>query len=209
MQNSRIVYTRFSKDQSVQTSNEPYAVHSKSKLIGNLSIKRSGIDTGFAERVRIGASLRGNVKPKTIKEWERIVKNKSPTTTPNRNFQIDENFWFGKGISWVIPTPLFETTSIKLNLEASALLSTGFIIEIFRRDSTIVHEVKPTTVFTGGCIVKFDVNWNLSTNTANATPILKPRKWTQPPTQTGSQPSLTSGNSSLHLNEIEQSSDEE
>lgn len=207
IQSSRIVYVN--ESQSISRG-KPVSKANKAKLNGVLLIKRSGHDTGFAERVRIGVSLRAISKPKPTVEWEQIVRNKSPTTSQRRNFQIDQNYWFGKGITWVIPTPLFETTTIQLNLGSSALLSTGFVIEIFRRDSTIVHEVKASTVFTVGCTVKFDVNWNLSTNTVKATPVLKPAQWPHSfSSPHGSQKSLASGSSSLQLGETVLSSDEE
>lgn len=203
-QSSRIVYLNEKPKKAREANRDNKAI-----LNGLLLIKRSGKDSGFSERVRIGVSLRAISKPRPTKEWNQIVHHKSPISTQRRGFQIDDNYWFGKGITWVIPTPLFETTTIQINLDSSALLSTGFIIEIFRRDSTIVHEVKPSTAFTVGCSIKFKVNWNLSTNPVRAAPILTPAQWARTqPSESGSQPSIASV-SSFQSHDVEISSDDD
>lgn len=205
IQSSRIVYLS-----EKQTPVRENLTKSKEKINGFLIIKRSGTDSGFSERVRIGVGLRSITKPRPTVEWQQIVNKKAVITTPRRGFQIDQNYWFGKGITWVIPTHLFETTTIQINLDSSALLSTGFIIEIFRRDSTIVHEVKASTAFTVGCTIKFKVDWNLSTSPIGAAPVLKPSKWARQQSISGSQPSIvTPSGSSTHLDELEISSAEE
>lgn len=186
VQSSRVIYVKNEKPQSPLP---PSFSYKNTKLNGTLQIYRTLNDGNFAERVRIGVGLRSLTKPRSANQWKEIVERKSPITQNRKGFTIDEAYWFGRGINWVIPTPIFGQTKVIITLEPSPLLASGFIIEIFRRDSTIVHEVQASTTFSAGCTVKFKVDWNLATNPVGASPLLRPLKW---PTHQASTASLQS-----------------
>lgn len=209
--NSRIVYTINPKE-SPSTSQ---GTKSKPAVTGTLRINKT---VNTSERVKIVVSLRKLSKVRPVKDWLHIINRRQPTTVARKDFAIDKNFWLSeKGINWVIPTPLFNETTITIQLDSSPLLQTGFILEIFRRDSTTVHEVPPCIDLTIGCTIDFKISWNLSTNAVGSTPTVIPSRWSispqlsqqssRPSSQQSSNLSLNSG--SFRLNRLGISSEED
>lgn len=171
-QSSKIIYTKH--------QDRPNLAQSKSPVLnGKLTVLKPA-EGHFAERVRIGVGLKTLAKPRSFEEWSNIINKKNPLSTATRNFQVDKDYWFSKGVNWVIPTPIFEKTKIHILLEPSALLSTGFLIEIFRRDSLIIHEVSPSPTLSAGATIELQVNWQLTTVGSTATPVVRPARWIRP-----------------------------
>lgn len=130
------------------------------------------------EIVNIVVSLRKLSKIKPIQDWSKVVQKKQPTTLESREFSVNKSVWLnGKGINWVIPTQLFGETNIQIDIDTSALLATGFIVEVFRRDCTLIHEVPANAKLTIGCTIEFNIAWNLSTNPIHSTPVVTPSRW--------------------------------
>lgn len=198
----KIVYTINNRNQQPSTSN---SCNRAPTLAGVLHVRKTPA-ASQSERVKIVVSLRTLSKERPLKDWSQIITKKQPTTVNRREFVIDKNCWINaKGVNWVIPTPIFGETSIQIELGSSALLATGFIIEVFRRDSIIVHEVPASENLSAGCSINFCVSWNLSANSKRATPTVTPLRWVSSPTDneaasaSGSQLSLQSGQSfNLH-----------
>lgn len=195
----RFVYTINSQhtEQFGATSN----LEKNPTLSGILRIDKSP-ENNFGEEVKVVISLRKLTKLTPLINWSQIIHKQQPTTVEKQEFTIDKSVWLGgKGINWVIPTHLFGDTSVQIELNCSALLSTGFVIEVYRRDSTIIHEVPPSATITVGCTINFNINWNLSTNPARSTPVVTPARWSFPSPETeqtllsASQRSINSGQS--------------
>lgn len=137
---SRIVYQNSVSVQAPTSSRtpEPNPTHSEIvnkniTLVGAIFIEKTrGTNR---EKVDIVVSLRKHARPRPVQDWNRLINRKQPTTVSRREFVIDRDCWINhNGINWIIPTPLFGETTVKIRLAPSALLSTGFILEIFRRD---------------------------------------------------------------------------
>lgn len=164
--------------QSVSASASRPNKEQKERIVvnGSLKIQRPYCQS-FAERIRIGVNIRANSKPRPTCEWLDIIYRKTPLTVNKKQFQIDQNYWFSTGINWVIPTPVFDESVIKISLEPSALSTTGFIVEVLNRDSTIVHEVQPDVKFAAGAENVFRNKWNVTSNTSLATPTITAADW--------------------------------
>lgn len=143
-------------------------------LYGHLSITKTTKSNHFDEKVRIGVSIKSLSKPNTTLQWIRHLE-RTPIFDEIRHFQVSKNYWFREGLRWIIPTLLFDTTTIKVCLSPSALLTTGFLLEIFLRDSTLVHEIKPDAAYGAGATIIIKINWNLSSGTTQ--PIIQPAEW--------------------------------
>ena len=90
-----------------------------------MRIQKPYITSKFRENIRICASLRPLTNPLSLNEWQEILETKRLTNAKLNNFDINENRWFKEGINWVIPTPVFETTTIQLKLQRfNCLVST-------------------------------------------------------------------------------------
>lgn len=171
---NKIVYV---KSDSSSGSAQVSSFRENISVNGVLKLQRPYCQASFAERIRVGINIRANPKPRSIQDWNSIINRKSPLTGNSKSFQIDQSYWFGSGINFVIPTPVFDETLVKISLNPSALLSTGFTVEVFNRDSTIVHEVRPDAKYSAGAEISFRIKWNINSNTAAATPIIVASEW--------------------------------
>lgn len=88
-------------------------------------------------------------------------------------FVITKQDWFNNGLIWVISTPIFETTPIKIFFEKNHYLQEGFQAEIFFRDAVIAREVPPSSELVIGATVTLEINWTIASNTAKATLIVE------------------------------------
>ena len=119
VQKEKIMYTKtnrivYKDDKLLPTPNEI-------NLCGELRIQKPYITSKFRENIRICASLRPLTNPLSLNEWQEILETKRLTNAKLNNFDINENRWFKEGINWVIPTPVFETTTIQfVTYDASA-----------------------------------------------------------------------------------------
>lgn len=125
----------------------------------------------FSERVRIVIAIKGfgsNNDLKSERDWHKILERQNPLSINSSRFQISEDNWFTNGITWVVPTSIFSTTSFRINLEESHLLTSGFIIEIYQRDAAFVKEVQPSFNLRDGVIINFVTSWHLHSNPIQA-----------------------------------------
>lgn len=106
-------------------------------------------------------------------EWSKILNSKLPQAREKTTFVITKEDWFSEGLIYVIPTPIFETTPIKLIFERNPILELGFKVEIFARDTVITREVAPSSNLSTGVTVSFAINWTIASNTTLATPVVE------------------------------------
>lgn len=213
-QTSRVIYTinrrPIPRPCTPGTSDQHYPTETtlvQPSLSGTIYINES--PNSSPERVKVVISLRKLTKTRPVKEWTQINQRRQPTTVNQRGFTVDRTYRLNsKGINWVVPTPLFGETSIKISLEASALLSTGFILEVFRR---IKHEVQPSADLTIGCNINFKISWNLSTNPVGATPTINQARWAIRASRSESHRSIASlaSGDSFQLNHLGINSDDQ
>lgn len=174
-----VIYTVNTRSVSPQQATSK-CNQSKQNISGVLYVKKTPEKS--SEEVKIVVSLRRLDKIKPTCSWKNLLQRKQPTTVEEREFSVNKQVWLsGDGINWVIPTHLFGETNIQIDLNSSALLTTGFIIEVYRRDCVIVQEEQPNARLGAGCTINFNITWNLSTNPVRATPFVTPSIW--PPAQ--------------------------
>lgn len=171
--NFKVVFVKTSSSNKVSKT----LLQNPNTLNGALIIQRPSDSTNEnRERIRIVINLRGlrtNYKLKTESDWEKILEEKNPLSTTTANFQLSEEQWFEDGITWVIPTHIFATTKFKIELEPSYLPTSGFIVEIYRRDAAYINEVQPTFKLRHGAIIDFSTSWHLHSNPSQATPTVR------------------------------------
>lgn len=155
------------------------------KITGILSVNRP---THSTESVRIVVRIGKKQSKLSNHGWNDIVENRYAFTETSGYFDITQSCWFGKGFTVVIPTQLFGTTTIKLNLDPSALLTTGFFIEVFKRNAVGLHKVDSSVRYAAGLEVFLQIKWILSTDIDLITPVIRPYPWINP------QPELSSVN---------------
>lgn len=83
-----------------------------------------------------------------------------------------------------------EPTKIRIKLNQSALLSTGFTLVIYLRSEVNVHRFAPKQTLSAGCTLDFTVHWQLVTRPKEIQPTLTIENWG--PFQHRFQPNLTS-----------------
>lgn len=173
--------------------------HGEINLSGELKIHKPFTNSKFKENIRICVSLRPTTNPLTLNEWIEILETKRLTTAKLTNFNVNESHWFNSGINWVIPTPVFETTNIEIKLNPSALLTSGFILEIWRRDSNIIKEFQPSATLAPGATINFKTNWRIASKDSIITS--KPTTWTRRQEERKAKPVVGKSNCNLKLSE--------
>lgn len=143
-------------------------------LEGNLFIGNSTSLENKNESVKIAFSVSRREHQREISEWINILNSQSITTKPKAAFLISRNDWQSTGLTWVIATPIFEKTPVKIVIEGSELLEPGFKIEIFTRDALIVREVPPNRDLASGAKIDFEISWTIGSNSSTATPVVVP-----------------------------------
>lgn len=146
-------------------------------VTGTINVKQGQPVNEFKERIRIVVCLRSKNTPKTLNEWENLLRRREVLTTPHRNFSIPKNNWFSNGFSWIVPTHLFGRTTIEINLNPSALLPAGFTLEVFLRSTSILKEIPAHQTLAAGGKFTFDVEWNPIAELLRATPIFATSKF--------------------------------
>lgn len=125
------------------------------------------------EIVKIAIAISRRDHQRSVSEWLNIISRKSPTRH-QANFLISKENWQNHGLVWVVESPIFESTPIKIVFDKNTILEPGFRVEIFSRDSIIVREVPPNNDLASGASVSFTVSWKVASNTADATPTVEP-----------------------------------
>lgn len=174
---NKIVYVQSASGSASHQNKNKNTPRERTVVNGTIKIQKPYQQNSFAERIRIGVNIRATSKPRPTREWLDVINRKTPLNVNKKQFQIDQEYWFTTGINWVIPTPVFDESVIKISLEPSALLTTGFTVEVFNRDSTIVHEVQPDAKFAAGAEIVFRNKWNVTSNTSLATPTITAANW--------------------------------
>lgn len=151
-------------------------------LNGTLFIKKTCPKTAFGENIRIGVSIRAPGPPRSNDEWTRAINQINVIKDAKRGFQQTQKTWFENGTTWIIATPVFGTTSFKIIIEPSALLTTGLVVETYLRKVTAVHNVQPQTEYGAGVEINFKVNWEIGPDHLNEPsswpPTVKASSWT-------------------------------
>lgn len=132
----------------------------------------------FQERVRIIIGIRGfrtNNKFRGEKDWQQILDRQNPLSTNTNCFQISEENWFADGITWVVPTNIFSTTTFRIDLRESFLLTSGFIIEVYQRDTAFVNDVEPSFNLRSGAVINFKTSWHLHSNPVQTSSSVRPK----------------------------------
>lgn len=142
-------------------------------LTGNLFV---GNFTNKNESVKIAFSINRREHQREISEWINIINRKSITTKQKAGFLISCDDWQKSGLTWVIATPIFEKTPVKIVIDKNELLEPGFKIEIFTRDALIVREVPLNPELASGATITFEINWTATSNSTAATPVIEPAR---------------------------------
>lgn len=143
-------------------------------ITGNLFIGNPNSLTNSAESVKIAFSVnhRQNVRQPT--EWTTLLNHNPITTQPKSSFLISRDDWIRNGLTWVVATPIFEKTPIKIVFDQNELLEPGFKIEIYTRDALIVREVPLNPDLATGATITFEIDWSTTSNTNAASPLVEP-----------------------------------
>lgn len=160
-----------------KNSNQPKAVPLLTTLNGTLFIVKEQVKNPYGENIRIGLGIKASTTPRKPEVWRKILNKSSFIKDNKKCFQQTEKSWFERGAVFVIPTPVFGQTRFKLVLEPSALLATGFIIEIYLRKFTVVHPVEPQATLAAGATIEFKIIWDAEPNALSATPTVKASTW--------------------------------
>lgn len=143
-------------------------------LTGNLFIGNQNEFPNKAESVKIAFSINRRDHQWDISEWIDIINQKSITTGPKSTFLISRNDWIKTGLTWVISTPIFQKTPVKIVVDKNELLEPGFKVEIFTRDALIVREIPLSEDLATGVTITFEINWTAVSDSSSATPVVEP-----------------------------------
>lgn len=143
-------------------------------LTGKLFIGNPGSAANKAESVKIAFSINRRDQKREISEWINIINRKSITSKPKASFLIAREDWLNTGLTWVISTPIFQRTPVKIVLDKNELLEPGFKVEIFTRDALIVREIPVNPDLATGAIITFEINWTATSDSTTATPTVEP-----------------------------------
>lgn len=146
-------------------------------LDGTLFIKKESPKSSYGENIRIGICIKAPSLPKSDQDWEQILEKTKIIKDNKRGFTQTERTWFNGGISWVIATPTFGITNLKIVLKPSALATTGFTIETYYRKFTATHVIDPNASFGTGLTIEFNVSWDLSVDNQDQKPTIKTSSW--------------------------------
>lgn len=111
-------------------------------------------------------------KPSNFAQWPQILATQTPQTK-TKSFVITKEDWISTGLIWVIPTSIYETNPIKIQIGGNSLLDSGFTIQIHSRDTIITREVAASTELAKGATISFTIDWTISANATLATPVVE------------------------------------
>lgn len=170
---SRSVY--FEKENSETSSSSENQLENSPKITGVVEANPIGKSTEF---IKIGVCLRATYAPKTNNKWSELIEKIQPIDTNREStFKLTKNCWFGNGKTLVIKTAIHTPTRVKIKLDASALLSTGFTLEVYLRYINNIKQFKPNENLSAGCELNFTINWLLIANPQEAVPTLRVEHW--------------------------------
>lgn len=139
-------------------------------LDGTLIINKQCPKSNYGENVQIGVSIKAPRLPRSNQDWQEVLSKSKVIKGTTKGFQQTFNSWFEGGTTWVIATPLFGTTKIKIVLEPSALITTGFAIETYLRKLTTIHVIEPNAAYGAGVTIEFEVKWEFGAENLDAVP---------------------------------------
>lgn len=142
-------------------------------LTGNLSIENKNCEKS-GESIKVAFSVNKRENKRELKDWLNIINKRQILSKQNSTFVLKKEDWLRNGGTWVIATPVFEKTSVKLTLDASELLEPGFMVQIFTRDALIIREVPADRNLATGVTINFEIGWTAVSNIAAAEPAIEP-----------------------------------
>lgn len=152
--------------------NSPASTSPPKKILsGKICIEQKSIEGHEAVKIAVAISRRERIR--NLSDWLEIIR-KPTSPAKSGGFAIDKEDWFRSGLLWTISTPIFETTKIKIQIDPSELLQSGFRVEIFSRDAVIIREVQPSDDLSTGATITFAINWTVNSNSTDATPEIQP-----------------------------------
>lgn len=171
MEHSRNIYLQ-NQEENYSAISDQFEI--PPKITGVLAVDGVGIHS--AERIKIGINISAGSENRTNEDWEDLIQ-RFEITQRETPFRLSKNCWFGLGKTWVIPTAANEPTKIRIKLNQSALLSTGFSLQIHFRTYTNVYQFAPRENLSAGCTLEFEVHWQLIPRPDNAKPRLTSENW--------------------------------
>lgn len=121
---SRSIY--FEREHSETSSSSENQVENSPRITGVVEANPISKSTEF---IKIGVCIRATWEPRTNNKWSDLVERIQPIDTNRESpFRLTKNCWFGTGKTFVIKTAIHTPTRVKVKLDASALLSTGFTL---------------------------------------------------------------------------------
>lgn len=125
------------------------------------------------EQVRIGVNLKASKTLRSSEEWNELLAKSVVNNQEEFPFFINKNKWFTVGHTWFLPTQLFGETKIEIDIQQSALLSTGIQLEVFLRYTTVTKYFPATEVSTAGGKLTIRIRWKAVPDIHQATPALE------------------------------------
>lgn len=172
MEFSRNIYVQ-KEDQTTSLASE-LSVEVPPKVTGTLLVDGGALRT--VERIKIGICISAIDANRTNADWEDLIERFELTHKEN-HFRLTKNCWFGLGKTWIISTSVNEPTKIKIKLNQSALLSTGFTLELYLRSTINVHRYTPRENLSAGCFLEFTIRWQLIPRPEEVRPKLSTENW--------------------------------
>lgn len=153
--------------------NSPATTSRNPILRGNIFIGRSESILKNTESIKIAVAISQRKASREPEDWQKIIDT-TVITKNNSSFLKAKDDYQKDGLVWVLETPIFEKTPVKVVIENSELLQCGFQIEIFARDALITREVPPNPTVSTGVTIRFEIGWQVLSYSSAATPVVEP-----------------------------------
>lgn len=147
----------------------------KPSVSGKLKVKKD--KNRFSEQARIGICIKSTKSLRTEKEWNQLLQKFAPEISDERQFFVPQSKWFKNGQTWFISTNLFSETEIEIDIEPSALLSTGIQVEIFLRYTIVTKYIKPSATLSAGGKLTLKINWKTVPALPESLPTFETRRF--------------------------------
>lgn len=166
---ANLTFSRNAKEKGEATTSKLHLYVS-----GLIKIKRVEQPKEF---IRIGLCLKAKNIPKCINTWDNLLQAKTATERTEIPFQIPQSHWFSNGYTWFVATATTGQTKFELELNPSALLPSGFTVEIFLRSTSILREIRAGPELAAGGRITFCIEWTPVPSLREATPIFTASKF--------------------------------
>lgn len=152
-------YRSYNRSPSITNSESSFSENKTRPYIhGTLLVAKPKRTGNFLEQIRIAIAISKKRQSLAHEEWTAIIGEREPSLGQKTLFKVSENSWKTTGILWVVPTEIFVTTPIEIQLAPSPLLQLGFSIHIFVRNNIFIQTFEGEKLSNGGYI-NFDINW--------------------------------------------------